>query len=97
MVSSWAAEHGFDAVATTLTVSPYQDAESISAQGELAAEAAGVVYLERDFRDRYAEATKRSRELDLYRQNYCGCLMSELEAREQRASRKAAREAARGR
>ena len=30
-----------------------------------------------------------------YRQNYCGCLMSDLEAREERAARKAARNAAR--
>jgi hypothetical protein len=96
MVSSWAAEQGFDAVATTLTVSPYQDAESISAEGELAAHAAGLIYLERDFRDRYAEATRRSRDLAMYRQNYCGCLMSELEAREERASRRAARTAAKG-
>jgi predicted adenine nucleotide alpha hydrolase (AANH) superfamily ATPase len=94
-VAQWAAENGFDAVATTLTVSPYQDAESIAREGRLACEEAGVTYLERDFRERYPDATRRSRELGMYRQNYCGCIISELEAREGRAARRAARRAQR--
>ncbi len=94
-VARWAAENGFDAVATTLTVSPYQDAGSITREGRLVCEEAGISYLERDFRERYPDATRRSRELGMYRQNYCGCLMSELEAREQRAVRRAAKEALR--
>jgi epoxyqueuosine reductase len=89
MVSRWAAEQGFDTVTTTLTVSPYQDAKAIAEEGRAAAEEAGVVYLERDFRARYPEATRRSRELGMYRQNYCGCLMSDVEARSERAARRA--------
>lgn len=91
LVTRWAVEHGFDAVATTLTVSPYQDADSIAAEGEAVTKAAGVSYLRRDFRDRYPEATRRSRDMGMYRQNYCGCLLSEMEVREERAARKAAR------
>lgn len=91
-VARWAAENGFDAVASTLTVSPYQDAKSITEEGRRACEEAGIRYLERDFRDRYSEATRRSREAAMYRQNYCGCLMSDLEAREERAARRAARQ-----
>jgi predicted adenine nucleotide alpha hydrolase (AANH) superfamily ATPase len=87
----YAAEHGFDALATTLTVSPYQDADAIREEGRSAAEAASVTWLDRDFRDRYPEATRRSRELGMYRQNYCGCLFSEAEARAQRGARRAAR------
>lgn len=87
-VSRWAAENGFDVVATTLTVSPYQNAEAITREGGQAAEKAGVGYLVRDYRDRYRDATQRSRELGMYRQNYCGCLMSDIEARAQRAERK---------
>lgn len=92
-VARWAAGHGYDGVATTLSVSPYQDADSIAEEGRAAAEAAGLQFVARDFRDRYPEATRRSRDLGMYRQNYCGCLMSELEAREEREARKAARKA----
>ncbi len=93
--ATYAAENGFDAFATTLSVSPYQNAEAIREEGELAAVAAGVRYMHRDFRERYPEATRRSRELGMYRQNYCGCVLSDVEARQQRAERKAARAAAR--
>jgi predicted adenine nucleotide alpha hydrolase (AANH) superfamily ATPase len=92
--ATYAAEHGFDALATTLSVSPYQDAEAICEEGERAAAAAGVRYLHRDFRERYPDATRRSRELGMYRQNYCGCVLSDGEAREERAARRAARAAA---
>ena len=93
MTARYAAEYDFDAMTTTLTVSPYQDAEAIGEEGERAAAEAGVSYLHRDFRDRYPEATRRSRELGMYRQNYCGCLFSQIEARQQRDDRKAARRA----
>jgi predicted adenine nucleotide alpha hydrolase (AANH) superfamily ATPase len=96
MTARLAAERGFEAIATTLTVSPYQDQKAVREAGEAAAAEAGVVYLDVDFRDRFAEATERSRELGMYRQNYCGCLLSELEAEAERAERKAARKAARG-
>jgi hypothetical protein len=91
LVSQWAAEHGFDAVATTLTVSPYQDPVAITEEGMAAAEAFGLDYLATDFRERYQEATRRSRDVGMYRQNYCGCLLSDAEAREQRAERRARR------
>jgi hypothetical protein len=48
-----------------------------------------------DFRERYPDATRRSRELGMYRQNYCGCAPSAAEAERDRAARKAARAAAR--
>ena len=87
----FAADNGYDAIATTLTVSPYQDALAIAEEGLRAAESAGVAYVDRDFRDRYPDATRRSRELGMYRQNYCGCVMSDVEAREQREERRARR------
>jgi epoxyqueuosine reductase len=87
----YAADNGFDAIATTLTVSPYQDGAIIAEEGERAAKAAGVAYVHRDFRERYPSATARSRELGMYRQNYCGCVFSQKEAEEQRAQRREAR------
>jgi predicted adenine nucleotide alpha hydrolase (AANH) superfamily ATPase len=76
-------------VATTLTVSPYQDPQAIREAGEQVCMEAGVAFLVTDFRDRYREATRRSRELGMYRQNYCGCRYSESEAAAARAVRRA--------
>ena len=87
----YAADEGYDALATTLTVSPYQSPEAIRAEGQAAAAAVGIVWLDRDFRDSYPSATQRSRELEMYRQNYCGCVYSDAEAEEQRALRRAER------
>ncbi len=88
LTASVASELGLEGVATTLTVSPYQDHDAIVAAGRAACESEGLRFVETDFRDRYPEATRRSRELGMYRQNYCGCLMSDLEARAQREERK---------
>ena len=90
-VAAYAAQHGYDGLATTLSVSPYQDAEAIDAAGRRAADSAGLIWLAADHRERYAEATRRSRELGMYRQNYCGCLPSKAQAEAERAERRAAR------
>ena len=91
VVARWAAENGYEAVSTTLSVSPYQDPVAIAEEGERVCDEAGVRFVARDFRERYPEATRRSRELGMYRQNYCGCIMSDLEARRQREQRRAQR------
>ncbi len=90
-----AASLGMDAIATTLTVSPYQDQRAVAEAGEAAAAAAGIAYIDADFRDRYSEATRRSRELGMYRQNYCGCMLSDIEAEQGREARRAERRARR--
>jgi epoxyqueuosine reductase len=86
-----AAGIGFEGVATTLTVSPYQDPDAIREAGSRVCADAGVTFLVTDFRDRYPEAVRRSRELGMYRQNYCGCRYSDAEAGATRAARTAAR------
>ncbi|MDH7478597.1 MAG: epoxyqueuosine reductase QueH [Syntrophomonadaceae bacterium] len=68
---------GFDGFTTTLLVSPRQKHELIKEAGEQAAAEAGVTFFYQDFRPGYKEAVARSRELNLYRQSYCGCLFSE--------------------
>jgi hypothetical protein len=95
LVASEASGAGFDAIATTLTVSPYQDPDGIREAGEAAAATAGVRYLDRDYRDRYSAATVRSRELGMYRQNYCGCEYSKIEAERDREERRVRRTAER--
>ena len=76
-------------------MSPYQDQDAVAEVGERVAAEAGLVYLGADFRDRYPEATRRSRELGMYRQNYCGCMLSEIEAEAERESRRQERRARR--
>lgn len=88
-----AAEQGFEALSTTLAVSPYQYSDIIQEELERAAVEAGVKAVFEDFRPFYPEATRRSRDLGMYRQNYCGCLLSYTEAAAERAERKAERKA----
>jgi len=95
LVAKHAADAGFDAVATTLTVSPWQDPDGIREAGAAACAEHGIAFLVTDYRDRYGEATRRSRELGMYRQNYCGCRYSDDEASEQRERRRAERAARR--
>lgn len=87
-----AEEFGFDAISTTLTISPYQFTDVILEELEAAAKRHGLSVDGRDYRDRYAEATRRSRELGMYRQNYCGCRFSIAEAEAERKAAKAQRE-----
>ena len=88
---------GFMHVGTTLAVSPYQLFETCNEVFERLCAARGLVPVIRDFRPYYPEATRRSRELGMYRQNYCGCRFSAAEAALDRArirdERKAARRA----
>jgi len=93
LVARHAAESGYDAVATTLTVSPWQDPDAIREAGTQACAEHGVEFLVTDFRERYGDATRRSRELGMYRQNYCGCRYSDDEAAQQRERRRAERAA----
>lgn len=89
-----AAEGGYDAIGTTLSVSPYQFTDVIAEELRRAADAVGIPSAFRDFRENYHEATNRSRALGMYRQRYCGCRLSIAEAEADRAARKAARKAA---
>ena len=89
-----AAEQGYDGIGTTLSVSPYQYTQVIEEEVQRAAERVGVAGVFEDFRPYYDEATRRSRALGMYRQNYCGCRISDEEAAAERAERKAQRAAA---
>lgn len=69
----------FDYFTTTLLVSKYQKHDLIRRIGEDMGEKYGVPFLYHDFREGFGETGTRSREMGLYRQQYCGCLYSELE------------------
>ncbi len=86
-----AAQLGIRYYTTTLLVSPYQDHELVRRVGESAADAAGVEFLYEDFRSEYQAGQARAKELELYRQPYCGCLFSEQERYEGRLAKVRAR------
>jgi predicted adenine nucleotide alpha hydrolase (AANH) superfamily ATPase len=94
-LASLASQNGFAAISSTLTISPYQFTPLILAELERAAHAVGLQAVAHDFSEHYAETSRRSRELGMYRQNYCGCRYSQEEAQLERAERKAARKVAR--
>lgn len=75
---SYAAANGYDYVTTTLTVSPHKNSELLNTIGIELGEKYGVKYLCSDFKKRegYKRSCQLSREYDLYRQNYCGCIYS---------------------
>lgn len=93
-----AREQGFTHISTTLAVSPYQLFDTCGDVLQRLAHAGGLTPVWRDFRPHYPDATTRSRELGMYRQNYCGCRFSAAEAaierHEARDARKAAKAAA---
>lgn len=74
-----AAALGFDAFSTSLSISPYQDHEAIRETGLEAAALCDVEFLYEDLRPLYGESRRLSREWGIYRQKYCGCLISEWE------------------
>ncbi|MBE5786118.1 MAG: epoxyqueuosine reductase QueH [Clostridiales bacterium] len=73
-----AKSHGFEYFTTTLSVSPHKNAENLNRIGRAAGEKHGVKYLMADFKKKngYLRSLELSKEYDLYRQDYCGCLYS---------------------
>ncbi len=69
----------FDAFTSTLLVSPHQKHELIKSVAEQVSREVGVPLYYEDFRQGYQEGCELSREYDLYRQSYCGCIFSEYE------------------
>lgn len=80
-----AAEQGFDYFTTTLSISPLKNATLLNSIGEQLASEIGIPYLTSDFKKKggYQKSIELSREYDLYRQDYCGCVFS-LRDRNQR-------------
>ena len=84
--AAWAAEHGYEAFTTSLTVSPHKVSPMVFEAGADAAwgvsakdcggsAAAAPKFLPVDFKkkDGFLRSVRRAEELGLYRQSYCGC------------------------
>ena len=73
-----AKEKGADYFATTLTLSPLKNAEAINKIGESLSQELNTPYLCTDFKKKggYLRSIELSKEHNLYRQNFCGCIYS---------------------
>lgn len=71
-----AKEEGFKYFGTTLTVSPHKNSQVINKIGETLAREIDIPYIYGDFKKNngYKKSIEFSKEYDLYRQDYCGCL-----------------------
>lgn len=69
-----------DYFTTTLTISPHKDCTFINECGAEISGECGVEYLFSDFKkhDGYKHSIELSKQYNLYRQNYCGCIYSKI-------------------
>ena len=81
-----AAEGGFDFFTTSLTISPLKNSALLNRIGAQEGERYGARFLPSDFKKNngYLRSTQLSRLYGLYRQNYCGCIYSKVEASDRR-------------
>ncbi|MDR1580877.1 MAG: epoxyqueuosine reductase QueH [Synergistaceae bacterium] len=82
--AEFAAKRGAGFLCTTLTISPHKNPAVINEIGESCAASLGLVWINRVWRKGggYKLSVARSRKMNLYRQNYCGCLYSTRRAEE---------------
>ena len=80
--ADYAKEKGFDFFTTTLSVSPHKNAEKLNEIGGEEAKRTGIPYLFSDFKKRegYKRSIALSAQYGLYRQSYCGCIFSKVQA-----------------
>lgn len=74
-------EMKFDYFCTTLSISPLKSAQKINEIGFETAEKFCVKWLPSDFKKKegYKRSVELSKQLHLYRQNFCGCVFSKKE------------------
>lgn len=77
--ADFALKNKFDAFTTTLLISPYQNHELVRDIGSHIAKEKRIEFYYEDFRAGFGESQQEAREMELYRQKYCGCVFSELE------------------
>jgi predicted adenine nucleotide alpha hydrolase (AANH) superfamily ATPase len=77
MAALTASKSGFDAFTSSLLYSRYQQHDKIRQLGEEIAVRHGIDFHYDDYRKGWQEGIRTSKELGLYRQQYCGCIYSE--------------------
>ena len=81
--AEYAKRHQYDFFTTTLSISPLKAAAKLNEIGVALSEEYGVSYLLSDFKKKngYKTSVELSKEYNLYRQDYCGCVYSREERR----------------
>jgi len=69
----------FDYFTSTLLYSKFQKHDKIMLIGESVEKTMGIPFYYADFREGWKEGIASSKEFDMYRQQYCGCIYSEKE------------------
>jgi predicted adenine nucleotide alpha hydrolase (AANH) superfamily ATPase len=69
----------FDCFSTTLLYSKFQNHKLVKSMGASIGRSVGVPFLYQDFREGWKEGVETSKQLGMYRQQYCGCIYSEKE------------------
>ena len=69
----------FDAFSTTLLYSKFQNHDAIRSIGESVSNQVGLPFIYQDFRTGWKKGVETSKQLGMYRQQYCGCIYSEKE------------------
>jgi predicted adenine nucleotide alpha hydrolase (AANH) superfamily ATPase len=69
----------FDYFTTTLLYSKFQNHDLVKTTGASIGKSVGVDFLYQDFRTGWKEGVETSKDLGMYRQQYCGCVYSEKE------------------
>lgn len=72
-----AAADGYDAFSSSLLYSRYQQHDRIRELGEELAFQYGLTFIYQDFREGWRAGIDISKAMELYRQQYCGCIYSE--------------------
>jgi predicted adenine nucleotide alpha hydrolase (AANH) superfamily ATPase len=78
----------FDAFSSTLLYSKFQKHDVIQSIGEAVGQEVGIPFYYKDFRAGWQEGVQTSKQLGIYRQQYCGCIYSEKERYCRSADRK---------
>lgn len=89
---AYASENNFDFFCTTLSISPFKDAEKINREGKILSmeNPSGPKWLYSDFKKKggFLRSLEISEEFNLYRQQYCGCAYSKINTEKERAATK---------
>jgi predicted adenine nucleotide alpha hydrolase (AANH) superfamily ATPase len=77
----YAQEHGFELVASTLSISPSKVTAQINEQGMALSEKYGIAFLAENFKkkDGFLISRRQGEELGVRHQDYCGCVYSKVE------------------
>lgn len=78
-VAEYARQQGYDAFTSSLLISPQQKHDKIIEVAREIELSSGVAFRYADLRKRYSDSRHITKPMDLYRQQYCGCLFSEWE------------------